>query len=280
MQKSSHNSLYDSKKKEESFFWRWLWWRRTWRQKPCLSWTSAAQWRLRWTPSSLASHSPELLVCPAVSSIRRFSLLFIFHSLQPSIHSKSLYNRLFLRSLRNAAATFSRAFLVPISTSPLFEPNDVALQVRRFAHPITLTRVQLLLYKRQRACAIFPHDFVLFVELRNDHKEITEKIDQNIQILHSARLGSSVYKNPGINKESVFLCMQIYMLELWFYILLWTWVLFINKVGHSGLAAPFTMEFGILKFCFYVYLLWLWVLLAVPLFFMNYDSMNAFYSWF
>ncbi|KAL9314297.1 hypothetical protein ACSQ67_019749 [Phaseolus vulgaris] len=33
-------------------------------------------------------------------------------------------------------------------------------------------------------------------ELRNDHKEITEKIDQNIQILHSARLGSSVYKNP------------------------------------------------------------------------------------
>jgi len=58
--------------------------------------------------------------------------------------------------------------------------------------------------------------FVLFVELRNDHKEITEKIDQNIQILHSARVGSrsSVYKNPGINEESVFLCVQIYMLEL------------------------------------------------------------------
>ncbi|WVZ21060.1 hypothetical protein V8G54_008382 [Vigna mungo] len=36
-------------------------------------------------------------------------------------------------------------------------------------------------------------------ELRNDHKEITEKINQNIQILHSARLESrsSVYKNPG-----------------------------------------------------------------------------------
>ncbi|KAF1864560.1 hypothetical protein Lal_00043201 [Lupinus albus] len=36
-------------------------------------------------------------------------------------------------------------------------------------------------------------------ELRNDHKEITEKIDQNIQILHSARLGnrSLPFKNSG-----------------------------------------------------------------------------------
>lgn len=39
-------------------------------------------------------------------------------------------------------------------------------------------------------------------ELRNDHKEITEKIDQNIQILHSARLGSSVYKNPDTQTSS------------------------------------------------------------------------------
>lgn len=28
-------------------------------------------------------------------------------------------------------------------------------------------------------------------ELRNDHKIITEKIDQNIQVLHSARLAST-----------------------------------------------------------------------------------------
>ncbi|KAK7354254.1 hypothetical protein VNO80_19713 [Phaseolus coccineus] len=41
-------------------------------------------------------------------------------------------------------------------------------------------------------------------ELRNDHKEITEKIDQNIQILHSARLGGgpSVYKNPDTQTSS------------------------------------------------------------------------------
>ncbi|XP_061344637.1 probable 26S proteasome regulatory subunit p27 [Gastrolobium bilobum] len=36
-------------------------------------------------------------------------------------------------------------------------------------------------------------------ELRNDHKEITEKINQNIQILHSARLGnrSSPFQSSG-----------------------------------------------------------------------------------
>ncbi|RDY06453.1 26S proteasome non-ATPase regulatory subunit 9, partial [Mucuna pruriens] len=41
-------------------------------------------------------------------------------------------------------------------------------------------------------------------ELRNDHKEITEKINQNIQILHWARLGSrsSPFKNSDTQTSS------------------------------------------------------------------------------
>ncbi|XP_057428793.1 probable 26S proteasome regulatory subunit p27 [Lotus japonicus] len=39
-------------------------------------------------------------------------------------------------------------------------------------------------------------------ELRNDHKEVTEKINQNIQILHSARLGKSPFKNSGNDEGS------------------------------------------------------------------------------
>ncbi|CAJ1975546.1 unnamed protein product [Sphenostylis stenocarpa] len=41
-------------------------------------------------------------------------------------------------------------------------------------------------------------------ELRNDHKEISEQINQNIQILHSARLGnrSFAYKNPDTQTSS------------------------------------------------------------------------------
>jgi hypothetical protein len=37
------------------------------------------------------------------------------------------------------------------------------------------------------------------VELRNDHRELTEKINQNIQVLHSARLpsGSSPPNESG-----------------------------------------------------------------------------------
>ncbi|KAL5547505.1 hypothetical protein UlMin_002736 [Ulmus minor] len=41
-------------------------------------------------------------------------------------------------------------------------------------------------------------------ELRNDHKEITEKINENIQVLHSARLAprSSSVKESGADKAS------------------------------------------------------------------------------
>ncbi|CDP10234.1 unnamed protein product [Coffea canephora] len=34
-------------------------------------------------------------------------------------------------------------------------------------------------------------------ELRNDHKDITEKINQNIQVLHSARLTSTTIEDTG-----------------------------------------------------------------------------------
>lgn len=41
--------------------------------------------------------------------------------------------------------------------------------------------------------------FIVIVELRNDHKEITEKLNENIQVLHSARLApkSSSLRDSG-----------------------------------------------------------------------------------
>lgn len=41
--------------------------------------------------------------------------------------------------------------------------------------------------------------FIIIAELRNDHKEITEKLNENIQVLHSARLApkSSSLKDSG-----------------------------------------------------------------------------------
>ncbi|XP_057424200.1 actin-1-like [Lotus japonicus] len=52
-------------------------------------------------------------------------------------------------------------------------------------------------------------------ELRNDHKEVTEKINQNIQILHSARLGKSPFKNSDshvkfISRDSVTARVEVY----------------------------------------------------------------------
>ncbi|KAJ6406941.1 hypothetical protein OIU84_010452 [Salix udensis] len=38
-------------------------------------------------------------------------------------------------------------------------------------------------------------------ELRNDHKEITEKIDENIQVLHSSRLATKDSGNDGVSNH-------------------------------------------------------------------------------
>lgn len=45
-------------------------------------------------------------------------------------------------------------------------------------------------------CVMFATCY-LFVELRNDHKDVTEKISQNIQLLHSAKLTSPSEHNKG-----------------------------------------------------------------------------------
>ncbi|KAJ6382227.1 hypothetical protein OIU77_030806 [Salix suchowensis] len=39
------------------------------------------------------------------------------------------------------------------------------------------------------------------IELRNDHKEITEKIDENIQVLHSSRLATKDSGNDGVSNH-------------------------------------------------------------------------------
>ena len=45
--------------------------------------------------------------------------------------------------------------------------------------------------------AIYLFHSIFCTVLRNDHKDITEKINQNIQVLHSARLPSATAKETG-----------------------------------------------------------------------------------
>lgn len=77
-------------------------------------------------------------------------------------------------------------------------------------------KIKLLHFSHILLCFKVLTCYSIFLELRNDHTEITEKINQNIQVLHSAKpaCSLSLSRDAGNSEIDVMLRNDTYRLSL------------------------------------------------------------------